>query len=285
MVEVVSQEVRVRIANYYKIALCCLLAVISIEAYASEEMSQQRMAQDYMVPFYSGENLHYSIYYNWGFIWKKAAVGKLNVHTTSYNNETAYEMSLSCQTLKIVDKIMPVRDTLRAFTSLNIQPLFYNKITNEGSFSGKDFLLYRYEDDRYGADVMLERRNRPNADTTLWLDEQPYDMLSIFYYLRALDYEHTPMYMQYDIPIITGRRCVTMRIKYMGQTSVKLHSGNRYSAHKLYLSFFHDTNIKDEDEPIEVWLTDDDRKIPVKVSGKLPLGSLQAEYDENLSNY
>ncbi len=230
--------------------------------------------------FEYGETLFYRIYFKWGFIWKEAANGELFAERSVYEGKDVYKMSLSCKTLSFVDKIMPVRDTLNAITTLDVQPLLYSKITNEGSYRGKDFLKYRYDDGLFGGDVRIVRENREDALSTIWSEAQPYDMLSVFYYLRYIDFKNLDMYAIKDIPIITKDRLTMMRVKYMGQTIAKLHKGKEYPSYKIDISFLNDKNLDEQDHPIEVWMSNDDRKIPIRMVGKLPIGSLQAEWDD-----
>lgn len=239
------------------------------------------VAKGNQLPFYHGETLKYDIYYHWGIIWKKAASGVLNVKQTQYKGQDAFNMKLACQTLSFADKIMRVRDTLHSYTSLDVQPFHYEKIANEGSHSSRDVLQYQYKDAKTGGKTTLYRRNRAPRDTLIWTDGPAFDMLSVFYHLRNCDLQNFKMHQSISIPIFTGRKLITMNVKYMGRTRVTLHSKKEYSAFRLNLSFENDNNLKEEDPPIEVWLSDDVRKIPLKVEGKLPLGSLQAEYSGN----
>ena len=63
----------------------------------------------------------------------------------------------------------------------------------------------------------------------------------------------------------------------MGIAPVKLRNKKIYNSYHLYISFVNEKNFKDQDDPIEVWLSKDHEKIPLKVKGKLPIGSLEAE--------
>ncbi len=269
--------------GFIKGKLCFICIVLLCFLFTSPTIAQDTIKNNTTTTpagFESGETLFYRIYFKWGFIWKEAANGELFAERSVYEGKDVYRMSLACKTLNFVDKIMPVRDTLNAITSLEVQPLFYSKITNEGSYRGKDFLKYRYDDGRFGGDVRIVRENRPDALSTLWSEAQPYDMLSVFYYLRYMDFKKLDMYETVDIPIITKDRLTMMRVKYMGQTIAKLHNGKEYPSYKIYISFLNDKNLDEQDHPIEVWMSNDDRKIPIRMVGKLPIGSLQAEWDD-----
>ena len=231
------------------------------------------------LPFKSGEKLDYDIFYHWGIIWKRAGTATLTVEDSEYKDEPAYKMQLNGRTLAFADKIMRVRDTLVAYTNHELQPLYYAKISNEGSFWGKDQNFYSYPDEGItNAYVTVDRKKRPSRDSLLTLEGQAFDMLTVFYYLRILDYSRLAPNTLISIPIFTGRKLITMLVRYKGETNVKLRNKSQFPSYRLNLSFVNDDSFKEDDDPIEVWLSADSQKIPLKVEGKLPIGSLQAEY-------
>lgn len=230
-------------------------------------------------PFRAGETLNYDIYYHWGFIWKKAGEGVLTVNLDNYQGRPAYKMNLYGKTLSFADKIMRVRDTLDAFTTLDIRPLYYAKTANEGKWWGKDELRYSYHGPHTKGNTTIHRRNREPRDTTISVQGMAFDMLSVFYYLRHININDLDLNKPIKIPIFTGRKLVTMNVVFKGRGPVTLRNKKTYQGLALYLSFKNDDNLKESDDPIEVWLSDDKRRIPLKVEGKLPIGSVQAEYN------
>ncbi len=230
------------------------------------------------LPFQPGEKIYYDIYYHWGLIWKLAGQGTLGVDKATYNGKDALKMYLNGTTLNFADKMMKVRDTLRLVTTPDMVPLYYTKIANEGKHWGQDVLHYQYDGNgNTKGKVSILRRTKPQYDTIIHVNGQAFDMLSVFYHLRMINYSKLKMYEVLTIPIFTGKKQVKMRVKYMGRTIVKLRSKKEYPSYRLNLSFVNDDNLKDDD-PIEVWLSDDAQRIPLKIEGKLPIGSLQAEY-------
>ncbi len=231
------------------------------------------------LPFSDGEEIQYEIYYHWGLIWKKAAKGTLNIKSSTYQGKSVYQSSLACQTLAFADKILRVRDTLNSYTTKDIKPLYYDKIANEGKYTATDILRYIYpaNSDSVGGEITLIRKNRDPWTGIIWTTGHPYDMLSVFYYLRTIKYRSLDLNETFDIPIFTGRKIITMKVKFIGRTIVELKNKKTYEAFRLNLNFINDSHLKDDDPPIDVWLSTDENRIPLKVEGKLPLGSLQAE--------
>ena len=251
-----------------------ILSVVFLTICTSNVRSQS------LLPFYPGEVLRYDVYYHWGLIWKKAAQGTLKVEESTFKGEDVFKMNLAVKTLSFADKIMKVRDTLNSVTTRNVVPLYYEKVANEGNHKSKDILSYIYENGKTGGDIRLKRRNKADYRDTLWLETAAYDMLSVFYYLRMINFRAFDRFQTIELPIYTGRKRIIMKVTYIGRNVVVLKNKKKYESLQLNLSFVNDTNLKDDDPPIEVWLSADERRIPLKVEGKLPLGSLQAEYVE-----
>ena len=160
-----------------------LLLFVMVWCGMGESLSAQKP-----LPFSAGESLNYDVYYHWGIIWKRAGEGLLTVCNAEYDGAKAYKMSLAGRTLSFVDKIMRVRDTLVSYTDRNARPLYYAKITNEGSYWGNDIIRYEYDGGIVKGKSTRLRRNKPQKDTTIISLDQSYDMLSVFYYMRMIDF-------------------------------------------------------------------------------------------------
>lgn len=270
MVAVKSAEpvlMQIKIKSLLVIAGLCLTLLIPFSS----------VAQDNTLPFKPGEKIDYDIYYHWGPIWKKAGTAYLKADQASYKNQAAYKLMLAGKTMNFADKILKVRDTLDAYITTDIVPLYYNKITNEGNYWSKDIMHYNYDANGTRADINVYKKKGLPRDTTLQIGGPGFDMLTVFYYLRTVDFKNSNLYNTMAIPIFSGRKVIIMNVKYMGKGGVVLRNKKEYECYRLYLTFLNDKTFKDQDDPIEVWLSSDDKQLPVKVKGKLPIGSLEAE--------
>ena len=64
--------------------------------------------------FQSGEQLEYSLYYNWGFVWVKAGSATLSIKKSTYGQEAAYRTRLLMRGSKKADGYFVLRDTHHA---------------------------------------------------------------------------------------------------------------------------------------------------------------------------
>ena len=75
--------------------------------------------------FQSGETLAFDLYFNWKFIWIKVGNATWSVSQTQYNGNPAYRTRLITRGSERADKYFVMRDTLTAYSSLNLSPLYY----------------------------------------------------------------------------------------------------------------------------------------------------------------
>ena len=134
----------------------------------------------------TNETLHYDIVYHWGLIWKHAGSATLSIKKSGHN----YDASLSARTISWADKVFRVRDTLSCtIQPSGMRPIVYRKASHEGKHSGFDIVRYSYNGNTSLAECTRIRPGKANNVVRLQANGQAYDMLSIFFYIRALDYK------------------------------------------------------------------------------------------------
>jgi hypothetical protein len=79
-----------------------------------------------------------------------------------------------------------------------------------------------------------------------------------------------------NIPVqfVTGRKIVNMSIRYMGTESVKANDGKTYDSIKLSLMILDDA-FADQQEAMNVALTNDLNRMPVTIEIGLKIGSMR----------
>lgn len=233
------------------------------------------------------EKLEYDVYYHWGIIWKKAGHG-----TLSLNEEIAQDGSnrlhgkLTGKTLSIIEYVMAVRDTLDCWYTPNFVPIEYCKKTNEGSYKAIErnyYTSYKKGDKPEDVDstkVEIRRwRNKKGSDSKTHVCKGPaYDMLSIFYVFRQLDFANLKTGTKLKFPIFSGVNMQYMFVEYQGKTTCELKNGKKYPAYRVELTF----NTKGEDStPLHVWLSTGPDHRPLNVIIQLKrIGSIQGEIVE-----
>ena len=225
--------------------------------------------------FREGEYLEYDLYFKYGLIFTKAGISTMNVADVQYNNRNAYKMTLTANSLGAAKAVFSVSDTLISYTTKGLVPLAYLKDAYEGGD-------YRTERDTYDyskGKVRLRNINKKNEylryDTTLVSDNCMYDMLSIVYYARTLDYGNMKKGDEVTVPFLSGRKKVNMTIVHQGVESVSANDGRKYTCIKLSLTI-NERAFEDKNEAMKVYITEDPNRIPIRIDSKLKVGSTRA---------
>lgn len=220
------------------------------------------------------ETLKYKVMYKWGLINKKAGDVTIALNTT----DRTYQAQLTAATASWADRFYKVRDTLRSeIAKEGFKPLMYQKLAHESKDYNRDQVLYRRQGQNVYGDCShkwyREGKLKRQQDTTLVAQGTTLDMLSAFYFMRSIPYENMqPGYVE-KANIYSGKRKELLTIKYLGMESVKT-DGKTYHCYKVAFLFTSDGKKKSSDDMF-AWITADDSRIPVKLEGKLPVGSVK----------
>ena len=230
-------------------------------------LPQQMLARDF-----SNETLNYEIVYHWGMIWKHAADATLSIRKTS----DGYFSQLSGKTRSWADKVYPVRDTLKCTMDKNLRPLRYEKLTHEKDYYARDVIKFSYNYSHTNAHCT---RYRKSGTTSIDLSAkaQAYDMLSVFYMLRNLDYDELTRNKNYTTVVFSGKLKEYLTINYKGVEPIKMRDGSKRQAHRISFKFTPKGGKQSSDD-INVWMSTDASRIPLLLVGKLPVGEVKCYY-------
>lgn len=228
------------------------------------------------IPFQSGEELRYDLYIKLGFATTKGGFAKLSTQSTTYKGTSAYKMDLISETEGLARKLFSLNDTLTAYTNKNLTPLAYMKDAHEGGDYTKERLVYNYNDD---ASLLINSVRHKNGefkfDEKIIASGCTYDLVSILFYCRTLDYANMKIGQETTVNFISGKKRGTMRIVYNGKETVKANDGKKYNTIKLTL-YIADEAFDDGKEAMKVYLSDDNNRIPISLETKLKVGSTKA---------
>ena len=230
-------------------------------------LPQQVMGRDY-----SNETLNYEIVYHWGMIWKHAADAKLSIRKTS----SGYQVQLTGKTRSWADKVYPVRDTLKCTMNSDLKPLLYEKLTHEKDYFARDVVKFSYNYSHTNAHCT---RYRKSGTSTIDMSAkaQAYDMLSVFYMLRNLNYDELARNKNYTTVIFSGKQKEYLTINYKGVETIKMRDDSKRQAHRITFRFTQKGGKQSSDN-ITVWMSTDESRIPLLLVGKLPVGEVKCYY-------
>jgi hypothetical protein len=122
--------------------------------------------------------------------------------------------------------------------------------------------------------VRRESQQILRFDTTLTANAMCYDILNIIPYICSLDFSQMETMQEKKVSIFMGRDRVTITVRNEGQSVVEKSETLKYKTHKIALDFS-DSNFNETKNAVEIWVSDDKNRIPIKIRAKLRIGAAE----------
>lgn len=224
---------------------------------------------------FADETLKYVITYKWGLITKDSGDATLSLKNQGPN----YYIKLTGKTKPWADGLFHVRDTLiSVMDKAKFRPISYTKVAHEGGKYAKDVIEYSYSGSKVSGKATKYREKKGTTKTEqieLSATGDTFDMLSVFYWLRSIDPATLPIGQKVTATLFSGSHEETVKIWKVGQESIKMRDGSKRDAWHIRFTFTSKGGKKTSDN-IDAWISKDDRRIPLEIKGKLPLGHVNA---------
>lgn len=219
------------------------------------------------MPFGPGEKLTYEIH--WTFIHAGDAVLEV-MPDTELDGVPARHFRATAKTVPWVDKIYKVRDTMDAWTNMDVtHALRYKKDQNEGNYHKKVDLIFDKETNQ------SKRYVRGDLKHTLDQPVDVFDPMSILFSFRKQILYKT---MKFGANVSDGKKSVVGEAYVEGVEDVETPMG-KIRSFKVNLDIKHLSGVfkKSADAELVVWFSADHRRIPVKVRSKVAVGHFTLE--------
>jgi len=226
-------------------------------------------------PFQANEELSLDVYYKYGLVMLKAGSANFKVTENSYKDKNSYLMDLDFKTTSFFDKIFKMRDTLRSTITENLQPLHHIKYLHEGNYQFTEEMFFNKFSATY-SEVRVKRESQQLVafDTILTANTISYDILNLMPYISSLDFSTPGAAQETAASIFIGKGKIRVTIRNEGQEIVERGDTLKYKTYKIALDFS-DSNFNESKNAIEIWMSDDKNRIPVKIRAKLRIGAVE----------
>jgi hypothetical protein len=213
-------------------------------------------------------------------------VGERLVYDVGYSFITAGEAAFNIPSLKKING----RDCYDIVFTVNSTPTFsvFYKVEDryEALVDAQGLFPWQYEqhthEGKYSFDIQAQFNpiNR-TAKTGKGIYKTPqyvYDAISAFFYIRAIDLSHKRMGERIYLENFYNDSTYSLVVKFLGRERIKVHAGKFDCI--IVEPVMKEGGLFKNEGKIIIWLTNDERKLPVKVSTKVIVGSIDAELRE-----
>ncbi len=214
------------------------------------------------------------------------AVGERLVFDVGYSFIVAGEAVFSIPAIQQVNgrNCYQIRFTVESTPTFSwiytVDDLYETLVDVEGIFPWR--YTQRIREGKYRFDFGAEFDQRNNVATT---DKGEYpippyvhDAVSAFFYVRTLDFSKSRPGDRTILHNFYKDTSYTLSVKFLGRQQIEVDAGTFNCV--LVEPLMKEGGLFKSEGRIIIWLTDDERKIPVKVSTKVVVGSIDAELRE-----
>ena len=227
---------------------------------------------------FGDETLNYKVLFKWGIVQKQAGRATLSLRS----NGKDYVSTLYARSEPWADHFYTLRDTLvSTMGAADMLPVRYERIAHEGGRFAHDIIDIRRVENVFVGESTRHRRGKGETEVsttsvTLQAEGPTVDLLSVFYYLRNIDFANLSAGYTKTINIFSGKKRENLKIEYHGLENLKLE-GRNYPTYRISFTFTTDGKTKSSDD-IDTWIWVNSTHIPLKLEGKLKVGKIRCLY-------
>jgi len=225
-------------------------------------------AEETELPFHPGEEIKYSVR------WEMVKAGKASFSVlglTTIDGEKAYNFILEMESNKYIDIFHKIRDRHEGFTNLDFtRSLLYRK-TQTGKDKRDVKVLFDW--DRKTA---LYSKYGGKRDP-IKIPANTFDPLSAFYKMRTFKFNTG---QDLSFPVTNGKKHFIQKATVIKKETITI-SSKTYDTYQLALAVNHFSGVfkKSKNPTVKLWVTADNRKIPVRIKIKVFIGSIIFDLD------
>jgi len=221
--------------------------------------------------FEFGEHLTFKIRY--GFIRAGTAEMKVMAKIDS-SGRKLYHIQTTARSLSSFDWIYKVDDVVNSFVDFRgFYPLRFEKKLREGSYKADLFVDYFHQDSLARVEFIRIDKNRKPKIYTVRIPPFVQDILSAFYFIRTQDLEvGQPIFLSNH----EKDKVYDLEVRILKRETVKVSAG-KFRCLEVEPMLQGDEALFKQKGKMTIWLTDDERKIPVLMKTKIIVGSITTE--------
>lgn len=214
-------------------------------------------------PFKAGESLKYIMSYGW----IKGGEARLGIEKIQFNGKQVYHVKAIGKTIGITNSIYHVKDIYESWFDIN-NGLPYKSLMDltEGKYKNYNIVNYNQAEKT----VISKKSGKKSVKNNV------FDIISAFYHLRQ-SFNNLKVGQTVTIHTYFHDEPWDLIIRYKGNETIKTDFG-KINCMK-FKPIVEKGTFKDE-EALDIWISNDKNKVPIRVKMKLFVGSFKTDLVE-----
>ncbi len=219
------------------------------------------------LPFQPGEKLTFQL--RWTIIPAGESILEV-LPMETINGNKIYHFLLRAESNAFVDVFYKVRDRIDAYVNADVtHSVLYKKKQNEGNSHRDIVVKFDWQNQQ------AQYTNFKEILAPINILPGSFDPLSAFYFIRRVDFKGKSTI---ERPITDGKECIIGKLSIVKRETIHVKAGT-YDTYLIAPEIKHIGGVfeKSKNAKIQLWVTADKRKIPVKIKSKVAVGSFVGE--------
>ena len=253
-------------------------AVVIFSLFVATFLAGDRAKNNYRsidnTSFKKGEVLRYKVHY--GFI--NAATAQMTISPDIYDihNRKCYKIEVIGRSVGMFDLFLRIRDTWGTYldTASIITHKFYRKI-EEGKYRKHEIVDFDHPNKLARVRTFHNKKKQWRPEETFKIPENVQDLVSGYYYLRTIDFSNLKEGDLVKIDAFFDDELYDFTIRFIGREVLKTKLGKIRSL--VMAPVMPENSLFDGENSIQVWLSDDINKVPLKIKAEMFVGAIEID--------
>ncbi len=221
-----------------------------------------------------GESLSYIVSYNIFIFWTDVGVVNFTVSEAEKNRYQRLYLHGTGLSFPTWNWFFKVQDSYESWTDpVTLKPYEFIRDVYEGGY--KIDIHYNFDREQNIAWSTSSKTNKAEWKDTINITECTYDVLSILYYTRNIDYSVYNPGDTIPVTILLDNELTNIYFRYLGKENIRVRGFGKFRCIKFSVYLVEGT-LFEGGEDMEVWVTDDENRIPLKINSPILVGSVKA---------
>ncbi len=228
--------------------------------------------------FKGGEILTYEVYYHWGLVWANAGNAIFSIKEEDYLKKKTFHLVGEGNTYKGYDWFYKVHDKFESWVDTNtLKPFRHIRNSNEGGNHVYNDNYFNYNDKIATCFKVVKTKVKKDS---VKINDCTLDVLTMIYDSRCINYSNYKPGAKIPISLyLDGQIYDTLYIKYLGPQKIKTALGEKKCI--VFSPLLIKGTIFAGGKGMTVWVTDDEKKIPVLIKTPIVVGEIQVKIKES----
>lgn len=246
-----------------------LFALFAATTLAAQPPYPMLPAQE--VAFQSGEKLHYVLHYKWLGIRMDVGEATAGIQSLTHQGRSAIHAVATGKTYKFWDTFFKVREHFEsAFYVEDFRPYFFMRDVYEGGYTMKNH--YTWNDD-HTIQAEVQRKSDPVKDTLLPGTATTYDLVTLFYLARNIDFDRIPVGENQPVSFAIDDEIFNVYFRFIGREERKVYDLGRFRTMKFAAKVVAG-EVFNGDHELIIYVSDDANRIPLLFESKIRVGTV-----------